>query len=138
MSIHRQQGVARFLRFGIVGVIGFGVDVAVLYLLAPALGWYLARVLSFLAAATATWWLNRRFTFDARDSTGTLLQTLRQWGQYVVSMLAGAALNYGAYALTLQWLQGPYAAATGVALGSIAGLAVNFFSASRLIFKRRT
>ena len=57
-----------FLLFAAVGVVGFGVDVAVLYLVAPLLGWYGARVLSFIAAATATWALNRRYTFGARHS----------------------------------------------------------------------
>ena len=37
-----------FLSFAVVGAAGFVVDVAVLYLLAPVLGWYGARVLSFL------------------------------------------------------------------------------------------
>ena len=43
-----------FLSFAVVGAIGFVVDVAVLYLAAPLLGWYGARVVSFLAAASAT------------------------------------------------------------------------------------
>ena len=36
-----------FLLFAAAGVAGLGVDVGVLYLAAPVLGWYLARVLSF-------------------------------------------------------------------------------------------
>ena len=126
-----------FLRFSLVGVAGFLVDVATLYLFAPLLGWYLARVVSFLAAATATWWLNRRFTFGAHQDLTGFAPVLRQYLHYIVSMLAGAALNYGAYALTLQLVSGEAAGALGVAVGSVAGLAVNYLSASRLIFKRR-
>ena len=48
----------RLWRFGIAGVLGFVVDAGALYLLAPFLGWYGARVLSFWAAATATWLFN--------------------------------------------------------------------------------
>lgn len=120
-----------FLAFAVVGVIGFGVDVGVLYLLASALGWYGARVVSFLAAASATWVLNRSFTFKSRHSGVSLL---REYGRYLLTMLAGALVNYAAYALTLHWLSGRLAPALGVALGSCAGLAVNFLSARHLVF----
>nr|WP_315431399.1 GtrA family protein [uncultured Albidiferax sp.] len=122
-----------FLRFCIIGVIGFGVDVAVLYAMAGFLGWYGARALSFIAAATATWWCNRRFTFQAtHKTTPILLQYLR----YMASMLLGAALNYAVYAATLHWTDMPGKAALGVALGSCSGLAVNFLLARHLVFKR--
>lgn len=123
-----------FLVFGIVGVIGFAVDVSVLYLAAPALGWYAARVLSFLAAATATWALNRRYTFAARQSDTSLG---REYLRYLVTMLGGAALNYAAYVATLHWVDGRWAPALGVALGSCAGLTLNFLSARHLVFKAK-
>ena len=44
------KAAREFLLFAVAGVIGLGVDVGVLYLAAPLLGWYAARVLSFLAA----------------------------------------------------------------------------------------
>lgn len=122
-----------FLRFCVVGFIGLGVDLAVLYALAWAMGWYAARVLSFIAAATATWWLNRRFTFQADASASVWQQYLR----YMVSMLGGAVLNYAAYVATLHWIQIPGQAALGVALGSCAGLVSNYLSARHLVFKQR-
>ncbi|MDQ0588622.1 GtrA family protein [Variovorax paradoxus] len=124
----------QFLSFAVVGAIGFVVDVAVLYLVAPLLGWYGARVLSFLAAATATWALNRRYTFKARDANASVL---REYLGYLVTMLGGAVVNYGAYVLVLHWASGAWAPAAGVALGSCAGLAVNFLSARYLVFKAR-
>lgn len=124
-----------FLSFAVVGVIGLVVDVVVLYLLAPLLGWYFARVLSFLAAATTTWALNRRYTFAARVSTEG--SVWREYLGYLVSMLAGAVLNYGAYVLTLHWVEGRWAAALGVAVGSIAGMGANFLSARYLVFRSR-
>lgn len=123
-----------FLAFGLVGVAGFVVDVSVLYLAAPWLGWYAARVLSFLAAATATWALNRRYTFTTRES-GTSLG--REYLRYLVTMLGGAAVNYAVYVTTLHWIDGPWAPALGVALGSCAGLVVNFLSARHLVFRAR-
>ena len=47
--------------FLVAGLLGLAVDVGVLYLAAPWLGWYAARALSFLAAATVTWRVNRRY-----------------------------------------------------------------------------
>lgn len=123
-----------FLLFAIAGVIGLGVDVGVLYLSAPLLGWYAARVLSFLAAATATWALNRHYTFSARHSGVSML---REYLGYLLTMLGGAVVNYGVYVLALHTLSGPWAPAAGVALGSLAGMTLNFLSARHLVFKSR-
>ncbi|SOD21582.1 Putative flippase GtrA (transmembrane translocase of bactoprenol-linked glucose) [Variovorax sp. YR752] len=122
-----------FLSFALVGVIGLVVDVVVLYLLAPLLGWYGARVVSFLAAATTTWAFNRRYTFAASTSAGSSLW--REYLGYLATMAAGAVLNYGAYVLTLHWVEGRWAAALGVALGSLAGMSANFLSARYLVFR---
>lgn len=121
-----------FLSFAVVGTIGFVVDLGVLYLVAPALGWYGGRVVSFIAAATATWILNRHYTFGHRRSEASLA---REYARYLLTMLGGALVNYAAYALTLHWLGGPLAPALGVAVGSCAGLAVNFLTARFLVFR---
>ncbi|HEY2256733.1 MAG TPA: GtrA family protein [Variovorax sp.] len=121
-----------FLSFAVVGAIGFVVDLGVLYLLAPKLGWYGARVVSFLSAATATWALNRHYTFSARRSGQSIV---REYGRYLVTMLAGALVNYAVYAMTLHAVDGRLAPALGVALGSCAGLAVNFLTARHLVFR---
>jgi len=123
----------RFLRFCVVGVLGLLVDLAVLYATAWALGWYTARVVSFIAAASSTWWLNRRFTFSAEARHGA--SPVRQYLGYMVSMLGGAVLNYATYAATLHWLDVPGKAALGVAFGSCAGLVSNYLSARHLVFK---
>ncbi|MEO6852677.1 MAG: GtrA family protein [Rhodoferax sp.] len=124
----------QFLRFCMVGIVGLGVDLAVLYATAWALGWYGARVLSFTAAATATWWLNRRYTFQAADNTSVWTQ----YSRYMVSMLGGAVLNYTAYVATLHWVDLPGKAALGVALGSCAGLLSNYLTARHLVFKNQS
>lgn len=118
--------------FLVAGLLGLLVDVAVLYLAAPWLGWYAARVLSFLAAATVTWQVNRRYTFADAAPRASLL---REYLVYLSAMLGGAAVNYAVYVLTLHWLSGTWAAAIGVALGSAAGLVVNFVSARYLVFR---
>ena len=128
------KSLPRFLRFCVVGAMGFVVDVAVLYASAWALGWYRGRVLSFIAAASFTWWLNRRFTFATAAPHGR--PPGRQYLGYMAAMLGGAVLNYSTYAATLQWFDVPGKAAWGVAFGSCAGLLANYLSARHLVFRQ--
>ena len=128
----------RFIRFGVAGVAGLFVDLAVLYLLAPWFGWYLARAASFLAAATFTWWFNRTFTFRDASGSQARLSLGREYIAYISSMLGGAAINYTVYALTLHWMSGPFAPTIGVALGSCVGLLSNFTAARMLLSRTPT
>lgn len=123
-----------FGRFCVVGAIGFLVDVGVLYALSNSLGWYAARVVSFFCAATATWALNRRHTFAANASTQAP-GMLREYLTWLASMLGGGVVNYLTYLLLLQWQAFGPMPALGVALGSVAGLAVNYLLARHVVFK---
>lgn len=129
------QIVRQFISFGIVGVAGFVVDSGVLYgALAVGLGLYVGRIVSYLSAATSTWILNRRYTF-AGASGGSLLG---QWARFVLSQLSGATVNLCTYG-ALVWYS-PLVArmpVIGVALGSVAGLLVNFMAARAYAFKVR-
>jgi putative flippase GtrA len=124
-----------FLRFGVVGTIGFVVDTAVLYAgLALGLGLYGGRVVSYLVAATTTWALNRLWTFRGRGD-GPAHQ---QWALFLVVNLAGFAMNYGTYAALIAFV--PMVAAhpvLGVAAGAIAGMFGNFVLSRRLVFRAR-
>lgn len=118
--------------FAAVGTIGFIVDAGVLYAgLAVGLGYYAGRVVSYLCAATVTWALNRRFTFQTTQTASK-----KEWGKFVLLNLAGFAVNYGAYAACLQasplFTTHPVLA---VAVGSVAGLFVNFAVNKYLVFK---
>ena len=123
----------QFIRFAAVGAAGFLVDVGVLYAVAGFSGWYAGRIISFWAAASSTWWLNRRFTFTQSGQAGGP-SALRVYLTYLLTMIGGAAVNYVVYALTLKWVHLPMAPVLGVALGSIAGLLVNFFMARHVVF----
>ena len=129
----------QFLQFSLVGTLGFLVDVAVLYALESALGWYLARVFSFWAAATATWWFNRRYTFaiSRQPDDPEAPSILTEYFHYLATMLVGGAVNYAVYAAIVHWLHVPGAALLGVALGSCAGLVLNYASAKFLVFRHR-
>jgi putative flippase GtrA len=127
---------AQFVRFGLAGTVGFLVDTAALYvaLHGLGLGHYSGRVFSYLAAATSTWALNRRFTFRAQSSTNWLAE----WAKFLAANAIGGLLNYGVYAGLV------YASDTvrawpvlGVAAGSIAGLLINFTLSRRVVFTSR-
>lgn len=122
-----------FVRFLIVGALGFVVDVAVLFLAAPSIGWYGARAMSFWAAASFTWLLNRSYTFT-KTPTATKHPVWAEYVRYLVSMLAGGAVNYGVYAMALLTSPERIAPLIGVALGSAAGLIVNYLSARYFVF----
>jgi len=124
--------VELFLRFSAVGVVGFLVDTAVLYLgLAVGLGPYVGRAISYVCASTSTWYLNRRFTFHARKSP----RWAREWGKFFVTNAAGGASNYLVYAALVATV--PFVArhpVIGVAAGSIVGLAINFNMSRFVVF----
>ncbi len=120
-----------------MGSLALLVDVGVLYLAKPALGVYGGRVLSFLAAATFTWWLNRIWTFATAPGL-SWMQLLREWLHYLALMGVGGAVNYLSYAGLVAW-QGPTDPwpLLGVALGSVTGMGVNYLGASRLLDRQR-
>ena len=129
MTLRRQL----FL-FAVSGALGFVVDAGIVQFLVREAGTnpYLARLFSFLAAATTTWAFNRRYTFAGHGGGSKRRELVR----YLVAMAFGFALNYGAYALCVamfplvrEW------PAIGVAAGSVAGAIVNFLSSKYWIFR---
>ena len=121
--------------FAVGGVLGLLVDATVVQTLVGAAGWdpYLARVLSFLLAATVTWWWNRRYTFAARRSDRA---AHAEWLHWLGLMSFGALINYGVYALLLlnfaalhRW------PAVAAAAGSAVAALVNFATARGILFK---
>jgi putative flippase GtrA len=120
------------LRFGTVGTLGFLVDAGVLTAaIALGAGPWVGRALSYLAAATATYALNRAWTFRHRAGQGGA----RQWGLFVLLNLVGFAANYGTYAALLAGTElVARHPVLGVAAGSIAGLGANFTLSRRFVF----
>jgi putative flippase GtrA len=125
----------QILRYGAVGTLGFAVDAGLLYLLtSKGADPYYARVASFAAALTATWGLNRVWTFQLRGAAGVG----RSYVGYLLVQLMGALTNYLVYAGVLQVIAPtPGHAVFALACGSALGLAVNFTGA-RMVFARIT
>jgi putative flippase GtrA len=123
-----------FIRFALVGVIGFLVDASVVAVLVPLLGVgpYQARLCSYLFAVTTTWWLNRQFTFESSSPP------VREFLAFLITNALGATINLLVYAAIIAWR-----GATGlipviaVAAGSLAGLVINFVFSSKVVFSKR-
>jgi putative flippase GtrA len=130
----RRQIVAQFLRFGVVGTLGFFLDTALVYGLRGAVGLYVAGLLSYLAVASTNWLLNRVWTFRGHGGGSAH----RQWARFMLANLVGFVLNRGTYAALIAGVplcrDQPVLA---VAAGAIAGLGVNFVLSRLVVFADR-
>jgi len=122
--------LSMFLRFCLVGGLGFVVDAGCTLAFTQLLGWPpgLSRVLAFALAASTTWFCNRSFTFRSAAGAST-------WLPYVLLTAFGAVLNLGVY---MAWLAVFGTSATdiflGVVFGSAAALALNYAISRRYVF----
>jgi len=90
---------------------------------------YTARALSFAAAVTLTWYLNRHWVFWRTSDRK------REYGAYFGVQAVGAAINLGTYALIIAVL--PSLARLPVlplAAGALLALLFNYSAASRWVF----
>lgn len=124
---------SRWMRFAIVGGIGFLVDGSILAVAVHLLrfGPVEARLASFASAVAVTWLLNRRFTFNL-STTPDVAEFVR----YLATGLLGFGINLGCY-LALVLLV-PIASRYPVfALVPSAGLAAlfNYWGNLRYVFR---
>ncbi len=124
--------ILQFLRFGVVGGMGFVVDNSVVYATHNLIGPYWAGALSYPIAATFTWAVNRAWTFRGQGSG----PAHHQWAKFVATNLLGFVLNRGTY-FTLIALSPLFAHNLWLALaaGTGAGMFVNFYLARSVVFK---
>jgi len=124
-----------FAWFAVAGGLAFVVDVGVLALLREVLGVYAARAVSFWLAATTTWLINRNISFAGRPASGSLLN---EYLRYLLLVLGGGAVNLAVYSL-LAWrfAQTPLWLTVYVALGTLAGMVVNYLGMSRLLYRQQ-
>jgi len=125
----------KFLLFGIVGAIGFIVDVTVLYsfIYIFGLNYLLSRVFSYLFAATTTWYLNRNITFIESNSSNPF----KEWIHFLIANSIGGVINFTVYTVTILYIPKTiFSPFIGVALGAISGMVFNFFISKNFIFKK--
>ena len=121
-------------RFFIVGAVGFLVDGGILTILHSVFEFSLvnARLCSFAAAVTVTWYLNRLHTFAGRNDT----RAVHEWGRYAVVNSIGALLNLGIFL----WLVYRFTAMASwpiipLAIAASIALVFNFFASRHLAFR---
>jgi putative flippase GtrA len=127
-------GRSRFLRFGLVGVVGFVVDAGVLQALISLAGWgpIAARLVAVPTAVFATWVLNRTITFPESHAGPALRSLLR----YAVVSAAGAAVNFCVYSALVIASQGMAALPiVPLAIASIIALVVNYLGSKHFAFR---
>lgn len=123
--------VGRFASFAGVGAIGFIVDATILSALVHGFGWphYSARALSFAAAVSVTWYLNRQWVFARTSRRG------REYGAYFGVQTLGAAINLGTYALTITLFPALVRLpVVPLAAGAALALLFNYSAAGRWVF----
>lgn len=124
--------VMQFLRFGVVGGIGFVVTTVVVYATRPFIGNYAAILPGFLVAATGNWALNRLWTFRGRSSQ----PLVREWTMFLATNALGMALNAAVY-WTMISLSALCAANPVIALaaGTLCGMLFNFSLSRQVVFR---
>ena len=123
----------QFMRFCLVGTFGFLVDAGVLFLILQVteFGPYVARVFSYITAASFTWIFNRNYTFTHKSAE----KVHREWMRYISLCAFGGLINYSTYAIFIySFAIGQSYPVLGVALGSIFGLVFNFLASKHFIF----
>jgi putative flippase GtrA len=128
------HGIARqFFKFGVIGVLGFGVDSAFLYLGIYAFG--LSRIaaglFSFPFAVFSTWFGNRIFTFRNAPQ----MPAAQQLAKFAAVCAVGLVFNRGTYTLLVTYVPLVYAhPVLGLLAGTCTGMFFNFFVARRHVF----
>ena len=117
--------ITKFLKFGIVGASGMVVDFGVLYLMRDVVGlpdlW--ANTISFTAAATSNYFLNRIWTFRSHER-----QVGVEYLKFLAVSIVGLGINNGV--LFLSSLLWPEAYAGTL---TVAGISIDIFYLFKLL-----
>jgi putative flippase GtrA len=112
---------------------GFLANAAIVETLKHVVSPLTAQLFAFPAAVTATWWLNRRYTFASRQAP-----SLHEWNRYLLANGPGWVVNNSVFlALTFQVPLTWRHPAVAVAAGSVASMFVNFSLSRTFVFRAR-
>lgn len=124
----------QLVRFALVGAFGFLIDSGVLYLCLYLfdLGYYLGRLVSYLCAATVTWYFHRIYTFNPDN----LSNMKRQLASFIILNSLGGVANFLVYAFLISNYEifriFPVVA---VGIGALFGLFINYYVSKKVVFK---
>ncbi|HEY5410384.1 MAG TPA: GtrA family protein, partial [Caulobacteraceae bacterium] len=128
---------AEFLRFMVVGGLGFVMDTSLLQVfLHLGLGYYTGRIPSFLIACAVTWVINRVWTFKSGRQTGKARSAALYLGVQCVGWAANLMI-YGLGLLLFPGLKQWPLIMLPLALGAGGGMVVNFLGSKHLAFRAR-
>jgi len=125
---------SRFLRFTLVGAVGFVVDAGVLQALISLAGWgpIEARAVAIPTAVFATWLLNRTITFPESHGGPAVASLMR----YAAVSAVGATVNFVVFSLLVFVSQAMAAVPlVPLAIASIAALVVNYLGSKHFAFR---
>ncbi len=122
---------ADFIRFGVVGTLGFCWDTATVYATKNHFGLYVAGTLGFFVAATVNWAFNRWWTFRHRAHIAAHVQ----WLKFLLANAIGFIFNRGTFfALVAASALCRAEPVLAIVAGSAAGLVFNYFLSKKLVF----
>ena len=123
--------VGQIVRFGVIGVINFGLDAVVFFLALATItnSLLVANIIAWLVAVSSSYVLNTRFTFAAHASP----YSVRAWAVFALSQVGGLVANTAVVLIAAPYM--PLVAAKVLAV--LAGFAVNFVLARFVIFRSR-
>jgi putative flippase GtrA len=125
-----------FIRFGMVGGVGFVVDTSIFLFDTGALGLpvWLGRAVSIAFGMCCTYLGNRYLTFAETRAHG-LPAVLREWLTFVAANSVGAFINYGVSLLAIYLMPPPLNnKIVGLVCGVLVGMVFNFTMSKRLVF----
>ena len=126
-----ERFVAHAFRFGLVGAVSAGVQLAVLTLLVRVdLHSWAGNAVAIGVAAQVNFALSQWFTWRDRTDAGPLRA---RWVRFMCAISSTVALNFGIFAAASMVMAPIDAAVCGIAVAAVA----NFFLADRFVFVRR-
>lgn len=127
----RYPVLSEIFQYGLVGLSGLAVDLAVFSVLLFFVRDTVGRAISFVVAATWNWAWNRRITFEGARSRSRL----PQWAAFLVVSGAGFVVNWGSYYLLTRG--SPFFfehLKLALVVGVVIGFALNYLGARMLVF----
>ena len=121
-----------FIRFGIVGALGFCWDTGTVYLLRGHTNLYIAGTCGFFIAATANWAANRFWTFRHHEHDAAHVQ----WARFIAANAIGFVFNRGVFfTLVARFALAHQQPVIAIVAGTLAGLVFNYFLSKRFVFR---
>ena len=123
--------VNKFIRFSIIGAFGYLIDISIFFILIELfdVSAYIGRFFSVFIAASLTW-LGNRLSSTKKSSV------IREWFDYLYSMIPGAAVNYSVFSLIVYSFENTRVILFfAFSIGVLVGLAINYNIARNFVFK---